>query len=275
MKHTSLTIIILFLFNLAWSQDSDKIIKSFIQIGEVQYEYIGYNKSELYRAFEKLRDNSDLEYLVELTTHENPIVKCYASWALADRDYPQLDKVMKSFLAKDETFTIHTMDIKDSEKLSVSFYHRYWNRLTQQEKEKDEKIQRLDSIILYSPNTDRLLTLRVLENRIYPQKYHPRIEELAFNEHNKSAIFYLSNWYKAEYHQDLKTALIEYLKDTEFKNVGVREYYQVIFELLNFRNEKTKAVVVNRLRTDLHWKNDRQRFISLLQDHSIYESDLQ
>lgn len=275
MKHTFLTIILLLLFNLVWSQDTDKIIKRFIQADEVQYEFVGYLKSELYQDFEKLRDNSDLEYLVELTAHKNSIVKCYASWALADRDYPQIDEVLKSFLAKDDTFTMHTADMKDFESLSVSLYHRYWNRLNPQEKEKDEKIQKLDSIILYSPNTDWLLTLRAFDNRIYPRSFHPRIEELAFDEHNQSAIFYLSNWYKAEYHQELKTALIEYLNKTEFENVGVGEYYQVILELLNFRDEKIEAVVVNKLRTDFHWENDRQRFISLLHDHSIYESDLQ
>ncbi len=275
MKHTSLTILLLLLFNLSWSQDTDEIIKRFIQTNEVQYEFIGYIKSELYQDFEKLRDNSDLEYLVELTTHKNPIVKCYASWALADRDYRQLDEVIRSFLAKDDTFAIHTADIKDVENLSVSLYHRYWNRLTQLEKGKDEKIQRLDSIILYNPNSDWLLTLRALENRIYPRKYHPRIEELAFHKHKESAIFYLSNWYKAEYHQELKTALIEYLKKTDFEKVGVGTYYKVIFELLNFRDEKTAAVVVNKLRTDIHWRNDRQKFINLLHHHSIYESDLQ
>lgn len=107
MKHTILTIFILFLFDLAWSQDSKKIIETFIKVNEVQYEVIGYEKSELYRLFEKLRDNSDLEYLIELTTHENHIVKCYASWALAGRDYTQIADVFKSFLAKDDTFTEH------------------------------------------------------------------------------------------------------------------------------------------------------------------------
>jgi hypothetical protein len=98
---------------------------------------------------------------------------------------------------------------------------------------------------------------------------------LAFHEHNKSAIFYLSDWYKAEYHEELKTALIEYINKTEFEKAGVGTYYQVIFELLSFRDEKIEAVVVNKLRTEFHWENDRQRFISLLNDHGIYESDLQ
>jgi hypothetical protein len=275
MKHISLTFLFLVLFNLAWSQDIDKIITRFIQAGEVQYEFVGYQKSDLYQDFEKLRDNSDREFLVGLTTHENPIVKCYASWALADLDYPQIDEVFKSFLAKDDTFTMHNSDMKDFESLSVSLYHRYWNRMNSQEKEKDKKIQKLDSIILYSPNTDWLLTRRAFDKRNYPRSYHPRIEELAFDEHNKSAIFYLSIWYKAEYHQELKTALTEYLNNTEFENVGVKEYYQVVFELLNFKDEKTKAIIVSKLRTDLHWKNDRQRFISLLNDHSIYDPDLQ
>jgi hypothetical protein len=138
MTHTSLTIFVLFIFHLAWSQDSKKIIETFIKVNEVQHEIVGYNKSELYRLFEKLRDNSELEYLVELTNHENPIVKCYASWALADRDYSQIYDVFRSFLAKDDTFIEHTLDIKDDESLSVSLYHSYWNRLSQEEKSYDE-----------------------------------------------------------------------------------------------------------------------------------------
>lgn len=74
--------------------------------------------------------------------------------------------------------------------------------------------------------------------------------------------------------EKLKPSLIKYLQTTDFKNVGVTPYYQVIEELLKYNDEEIEQIIVEKLRKDKHWEFERQRFVNLLHDNSIYESDL-
>lgn len=257
------------------SQTIDEIVKRFISVNEVQFEYIGFNKSNLYKDFLTLTQKADSNKLVELTNHKNATVRCYAGWGLIDKKYPKLDVVYQNFLNNDsDVVTVH-LDIVSDDKISSNFYHRYWNSLKFKDRESNSMLIKLDSISLYNPNTDWLLVLRALENRIYSKKYNAQIEYLAFEKHNLDAIFYLSNWFKAEYITRLKPALVEYLKKTNFKNKGVDRYYQVVNELLKFNDEAIEKIIVDKLRKDKHWEHSRQRFVELLHDYSIFEVDLQ
>ena len=49
----------------------------------------------------------------------------------------------------------------------------------------------------------------------------------------------------------------------------------MIEELLKYNDEEIEQIIVEKLRKDKHWEFERQRFVNLLHDNSIYESDLQ
>jgi hypothetical protein len=277
MRQTFTLIYFLILCGFSFSQSVDEIVKRFIATNEVQYEHIGFGstKSKLYQdylTFTKIADNNEL---IKLTKHNNSVVRCYAGWALIDRKYSRLDSIYQFFLNNDAEVSTYSIDIKDKDKISTEFYHRYWNSLDFKHKAADSVLFKLDSLTLYNSNSDWLLILRALENRIYPKSYSKQIEYLAFEKNNRQAIFYLSNWYKADYVEKLKPALIKYLQTTDFENVGVTQYYQVIEELLKFKDEEIERIIVEKLRKDKHWEFERQRFVNLLHDNSIYESDLQ
>jgi len=277
MRQIFTLIYFLILSGLSYSQSVDEIVKRFISTNEVQYEHIGFGStnSKLYQdylTFTKIADNKEL---IKLTNHNNAVVRCYAGWALIDRKYSRLDFIYQSFLNNDAEVTTYSIDIKGNDKISREFYHRYWNSLDFKDKAKDSVLFKLDSLTLFNSNSDWLLILRALENRIYPKSYNKQIEYLAFEKNNRDAIFYLSNWHKAEYVDKLKPALIKYLQTTDFKDVGTTPYYKVIEELLKFKDEEIEQIIVEKLRKDKHWEFDKQRFVNLLHDNSIYESDLQ
>jgi hypothetical protein len=259
------------------SQTVNEIINTFISTNEVQYEYIGHGsvKSPAYQNFLLLKKTAGTDKLIELTNHNNPVVRCYAGWALIDNKYSELPTVFKSFLDNDSEVTTFTLDMKDKDKISVEFYHRYWNSVEILKRSSDLLLLKLDSIALYHPKSEWLLILRALDNRIYPKKYDRQIEFLAFNKCNRDALFYLSNWYKAKYVDRLKKGFTDYLQKTEFKKVGVTQYFQIVSELLKFKDESIDSLILNKLRHDKHWQFQKQRFIDLLQDYSIYESDFQ
>ena len=277
MRQVFTLIYFLLLSGFLYSQSVDEIVKRFVATNEVQYEYIGFGstKSKLYQDFLTLTKIANNNELIKLTNHSNAVVRCYAGWALIDKKYPRLESVYQSFLDNDAEVTTYSIDTKDKDYISSEFYHRYWNSIDFKDKATNSILFKLDSLTLFSPNSDWLLILRALENRIYPKTYNNQIEFLAFEKNNKDAIFYLSNWYKAEYVDKLKPALIKYLQSTDFKNVGVTPYYQVIEELLKFKDEEIEQIIVVKLRKDKHWEFERQRFVNLLHDNSIYESDLQ
>lgn len=260
----------------SYSQSVDEIVKRFISTNEVQYEYIGFGstKSKLYKDYLTLAINATNNELVKLTNHNNAVVRCYAGWALIDRKYSRLDSIYLSFLNNDAEVITYSIDLKGNDNISTVFYHRYWNSLEFKDKAEDSVLLKLDSLTLYNANSYWLLILRALENRIYPKSYIKQIEYLAFDKNNIDAIFYLSNWYKAEYVDKLKPALIQYLQMTDFKNVGTTSYYRVIDELLKFKDEDIELIIVEKLRKDKHWEFEKQRFVKLLQDYGIYESDL-
>lgn len=277
MRQIFTLIYFLILSGFSYSQSVDEIVKRFVSTNEVQYEYIGFGStnSKLYQDYLTLTKIADNKELIKLTNHNNAVVRCYAGWALIDRKYSRLDSIYQSFLNSDAEVTTYSIDIKDIDKISREFYHRYWNSLDFKDKAKDLVLFKLDSLTLYNSNSDWLLILRALENRIFPKSYNKQIEFLAFEKNNREAIFYLSNWYKAKYVDKLKPALIKYLQTTDFKDVGTTPYYQVIEELLKFKDEEIEQIIVEKLRKDKHWEFDKQRFVNLLHDNSIYESDLQ
>jgi hypothetical protein len=271
MKKIVLLFFILITLKSLYSKTIDEIVNGFISAKMVQYEHIGRGstKSELYQDYKLLVEMASVEKLLELSTHENPIVRCYAGWGLIDKKYENLESVFEDFLNNDAKILTQRNDILDDDKLSDEFYHRYWNFV--ENKSEDKMLFNLDSIILSNQNADWLLISRALENRIYPRSYHKQIEHLAFDQHDFSALFYLSNWYKAEYKEQLKIGLVEYLKSTNFKDVGVTPYFQVINELFKFNDKEIEKIIVDKLRKDTQWKFEKQRFLDLLNDNSLYE----
>lgn len=277
MKYISAILFFLTVFLPISSQTIDKIVNDFISANEVQYENIGMGsqKSPLYQSFLSLKKIATNDELLQLTQHQNPIVRCYAGWALIDKKYSNLESLFENFVNNDATVLTFNIDIKNDDKISSEFYHRYWNSIDNKNKSTNPQLFKLDSIVLFNPKSDWLLVQRSLENRISPRRFNKRIEFLAFENHNIDALLYLSNWYKAEYVKKLKTGFVDYLLKTDFKKEGVSRYYSAISELLKYHDEGIERTVLNKLRQDRRWELDKTRFVDLLHDNMIYESDLQ
>jgi hypothetical protein len=274
MKITSILIIALVVsISTACGQSLDNIVRKIADLNEVQYEHVGIagQPSENYQNFEKLKEKADIPTLLELTENKNPVVSCYASWALIDKEYSDLATIFSKYLNSDKSVATFSGCIKSEDNLSSEFYHRFWNKTT--DKRTNQTLVKLDSLILYNDNPYWLLLTRTLENRVYPKSYNQRIAILAFDKGYKEAIFYLSNWYKAEYNDQLRHALVKYLKNTNFKDVGTTPYYETVAELLKFNDEKIKETVIEKLKKDRHWEYDKEKFKFLLDQYYIYQSD--
>lgn len=259
-------------FCFGQSRDLKGLIDSISFINIIEYEYVGFasEESKNYKNFLKLKEYATTEELVQLTKSSNSTLACYASWALADYSYSDLKSIFKQFLIENRRAETFSGCILIENYISSVLYHRYWSRIDVNNRKNDKILQELDSIILFSDSVYWLLLTRALENRIYSEPYKTKIEEFAFEKGYDEAIFYLSNWHKAEYYEKIKVALIRYINDTDFSTTGITNYYKTVDELLKFKNNEINEIVVNKLKKDKHWESKKENFMYLLSMYSIY-----
>jgi hypothetical protein len=244
-------------------------------INEVQSAHIGAAgvDSENYKNFISLKKNASIQDLIELTDNKNGVVACYSAMALADTSYPDLKTIFSKFIHTDRTVMTFTGCTKMEDRISNELYHQYWNSVSNTNKATDKMLIEFDSIILFSNSVYWLLRTRAIENRVYSEPFKSQIAHLAFVKANPDAIYYLCNWHKAEYADQLKIALLKYLKVTKFSNVGTTGYYKTIEQLFLFKDEKIKKEIIAKMKSDRHWEAEKERFKYILEDNGIYDID--
>ncbi|MBJ2175840.1 hypothetical protein JBL43_16420 [Aureibaculum sp. A20] len=256
-----------------------ELVTKIAKVNEVQFERVGAAgmPSANYHLYTQLKADATIQELLQLTDNKNATVACYASWALADQKYTDLKSIFLKFITHDRTVTTFKGCIISEDSISSELYHRYRYNLNDTNVATDKILTQLDSIVLYKPNSYWLLISRALDNRIYKAPIKTQITKLAFEHGNKDAIFYLSKWHKAAYKDQLKTALIKYLKETDFSATGTTDYYKTVAELFKFKDTETENIIITKLKNDRHWISQKQRFKFLLEDNYIYniEDELQ
>jgi hypothetical protein len=209
MKNLLLYISLLFLPILLFGQDpkseTQKLVKKLMQVNELHHKHVGVGgmTSEQYYTFLSLRDKASISELISLLNHSNAVVKGYASWALADKKYPALDKVLIQFLDSKEMVKTFSGCILSKDELSSEFYYRvlyqdYDNPLSK----KDslffvEQIKKIDSAILYYSGNTSLLDQALEHNNANLQTYD-RVRKLALKDKNEQAIIELAKYRKAD-----------------------------------------------------------------------------
>lgn len=253
----------------------DAIVEEISKINEVQHQRIGYGgtESENFKNFKKLKALATTEELVQLTDHTNATVACYASWALADIAYPGLKSIFQKFIEQDKQVETFSGCIQSPDFISSELYQWYWNHMEHSKRPSDQLLFELDSIVLFSTKMNWLLLNRALENRVYTEPIKSRIVQLAFEKRNMDAVLYLSNWHKAEYIDEIKTALLRHLNTNNFKNTGTTDYYRTIEELFKFKDDETRKAIIAKMKKDRHWEVEKPRFKYLLEDNYIYDID--
>jgi hypothetical protein len=252
-----------------------ELIDQIAKINEVQQEHVGLagSESENYKNFKQLKEIATTEELIRLTDNKNVTVACYASWALADNSYPDLKTIFQKFISQDKQVETFSGCNKSEDNISSELYHRYWNSVNISKRPTDKILLELDSIVIFSKKPDWLLLNRAMENRVYVEPYKTQISILAFEQGQWEAIFYLCNWHKAEYADEIKTALVKYLNETEFKNTGTTDYYKTVEELFKFNDPEIRKAIIAKMKKDRHWEMEKGRFNYLLSDNYIYNID--
>ncbi len=211
--------------------------------------------------------------LRRLTGHSNLAVRCYAGWALAEKEYPGLDTVLVEFLKEKEMVETFSGCIRSQDPLASELYHAYWNHLRLRERGvpevaalNDPLMFRMDSIVLYSKGAYWLLLSRALENRVYPTRFNERISALAFREKDLDAVYYLFRNAKETYEKELGAALADQLRKPK---LWPSEYLDVANMILGSDNPKLKDELLKRMRTKGNWKHSLEEFEDLFRRYGL------
>ncbi len=252
---------------LLFGQDSKpeikKLVKQIMQVNELHHKHVGAGgiTSQQYNTFLNLRNKASISELISLLNHRNAVVKGYASWALADKKYPALDKILIQFLDSKEMVKTFNGCILSEDELPSEFYYRvlyqdYDNPLSK----KDslffvEQVKKLDSAILYYSGNTSLLDQALEHNNANPQTYD-RIRELALKEKNAQAMIELAKYRKTDDIVSLKKLgkksflAISYFPDKDFwpfleTYLSTEETLDFYLAIASFKNSSATLVLTN------------------------------
>ena len=189
-------------------------------------------KPAQYRRFEMLKAVSSTKRLERFYKyHPSPAVRCYAFWALSERDNVDQFELIKSGLSDDRTVSTMFGCFVGRTTVSDFIIDNSHGLLSQQDS------LTLDSLILFSNKnleTQKFLLLSIEPN----SNYYDRIKELTNNEDVPSAIIGLAKFQKISDIDLIKQELSDSLKDPYYPLLAVKSFPDKSFipDLLNIQN---------------------------------------
>ncbi len=276
---------------LCFPQTKSQLIDSIIKVNEFHTECTGGGcwKSKQYLNWEKLKNKLLTAEIIELTKHQNPIIRVYAAIELIQTNKYPLSKILALELLKPDI--IETLDgcLGDYESTSLVIYNEYWNKIRFEalndlsgnklkaesvmfEKVKNDiEMKKTDSIIIYSKNkVDSFLYGKALSNRTYKKEYNSRILELLLNYNDFTAFHYLNNYYPQKYDSQFNTYFKTKFLDAEFKSEDeIYDLLGFIEFLIKNKDSDLKKIAISKLNKDDSWRVEADFFIRLLEKNGI------
>ncbi len=286
-----LTIIFSLSISICFSQTKEQLIDSIIKVNRVDSDCVGFgcSESKQYKNFQKLKSKLSDKELTDLSKHENPAIRTYASIELIQSNKGNVPELLSSEIQKNEMVETFEGCLMDIDPVSSVIYHEYWNKIRidasrktkgnnyeqdlamQKRLETDLTMEKLDSIIIYSnKEVYWLLYSRTFENRKHKESYLPRIEELAFNRNNSYAFEYLKKHHPTRYSEKMENYLTTDFPKSKFQTENEVFYLHSFIEiLLESKNQNFKQIAIDKLRTEKVWKKHKGWFNTTLKKHGI------
>jgi len=258
------------------AQTKDELIKKIIDYNVFESDCIGIAcaPSEQYNNFKKLKSIISSEELIQLSKHEQPVIRAYTSSELINLNKNPIELFIFE-IDKDEKVETQDGCIGDYEALSSIVYNAYRGKITLESissKDSDDKIrkrkienalsndktlQKLDSIILYS-NKDLywLYYFNILEKKKVSENHIKRILDLAFKQNNSYAFDYILTNYPEKHQLEIRDYFENTFLTANFDSENKVRYLDRFIEyLLATNREDYRQLCIKKLQRDQYWKN--------------------
>jgi len=188
-------------------------------------EYRGFvpRPTKSYKKYQKFKLGAKTKELLNLSNSQNLSVKTYANWALIEKLKNGYEQIFEKILQDTSRITYVCGCTSSYEKMSSTTYYNYidskenffWSGGQLSEKLKtDQKLYRLDSLVILSNPINNELLGYVLANREYKSlKILDRIVELAFVEEIPEAGAYIKEYINSDTFKSQKIKILGFDRD--------------------------------------------------------------
>jgi len=265
-------LMLLLLGSFVFGQTKEELINSIVKNNLLESNCIGYGCSEStqFNNFQKLKNLSSDDELLNLTQHPNSVLRTYAILDLIDSGKGNITDFFEQELINNQEITTFKGCIISSDLTYSEVYHSYWGKLISEEYkdqslnliETDSDLIKLDSLVIYHPkDITWLIYARVFKNRKYDKSYLSRIKELAFERNNSYAFNYLNEFYPKEFSEETKEYFISIFPKVKFDSENELFYLHGFLEFL-FESGKEEFIEIakTKLINDNSWKSKSSWF---------------
>lgn len=191
------------------SPNVQMVVDRIVQNDCLEYPVIGLDNrfSEQYEHYLVLRNQAQTKELRHLLNHRNPVVRGYASWALADRQYNNLAEILVHHFKDTTNICVWELDVTENERLACAFYYYLWKHRNNGNKDKktrqyiNAQLAAMDRAILDNFYDIQTLTLTALTNRKPAPKDYEKVRQMAIQERLPQALIALARY---QYPQDIE-----------------------------------------------------------------------
>src|SRR5579863_5585170 len=172
--------------------DTTKAIDIITHYGGFYYED---KRSELGQYYQKFSHALSTKDLVELTDNWNPATRCYAFFALSERQSALLDSILLTHLQDTANVFILLGDVGEHQTVGDFFYNVMTGNLFGGIDPNSAETYRLDSLILFRPGVLIEEKHHLIKTFQFKQSWMPRLREIALVEKNDIAVISLAKYH--------------------------------------------------------------------------------
>lgn len=244
-----------FVYSQDWNPKINTLLNKIIDTNELleKHPHQSVTPSEQYLRFVELKKYVSEKELLKLLQHENSVIKGYASWGLIDKKHSNLANLFQVFLQSKDSVTTQSGCLVYEEDLATLFYNQVkYPEFEREMSRKDSEYYQnqlvlLDSILLYSKETHRLLR-SALENNKRNKNNYNIIRKLALENNNLNALIEL-----AKYNKESDINSIIEKKENSFEAISFFSHHKFWSFLMNYETKQNSLEFYSAI---VAYKND-------------------
>jgi hypothetical protein len=184
------------------SEKVQRIVKDIAKENVLMSSAVGYagTKPKQYERFEDLKEIATVSELIELTNHDNAVVRCYAFWDLIYKDSTHIYDIVKRHLNDNEFVSTQFGCIGSGEKVG-DFYLSLVSPPYYDDKSyqlSDSQLNEINEILLTTDNQN-LYAKKDLLTKIEPSEdKYEQIRKIVVEEKSPQSILALSKYQKQQ-----------------------------------------------------------------------------
>jgi len=209
-----------------------KITDAMAKYNSVDSRGVGYagQRTEQYNRYEKLKQDATDAELIALTDNSNPVVRCYAFNALANRKNPNVIPILVRHLK--DTAGVNTFFgcIVSTTKVGDYFLNVFNPNPVDMDVDKlaDDQMADIQRILIFDKDIKIESKYRLLATTRFPASYHERIREIAMEEKRPEAALALAR-YRDRNDIDIIKQFFANEKNEYYAIYAVREFPDAAF----------------------------------------------